>query len=69
MLLLLSKAQFLYQFPVLDEVSALQILEQAPALAYEYQQAAAGIGILLVDLEMIGELGNALGEECYLDFG
>src|SRR4029077_15260635 len=46
----------------------LQIFEQAPALADHHQQAAAGMEILAVGGEMLGEILDPLGEDRDLYF-
>ena len=45
----------------------LEVLEEAPALADEQQQAAARVVVVLVRLEVLGEVLDALGEEGDLD--
>ena len=47
---------------------ALQIIEQRTALADQHQQATARVEILGVDFEVLGEVGNTLGEQGDLDF-
>ena len=46
-----------------------QILEQSTPLAHDPQQTAARMMIFRVRLEVIGQLVDALGQECDLDFG
>src|SRR5690349_24392394 len=46
-----------------------QVLEQTPALADEHQETAAGVVVLLVGLEVVGETVDPLGEERDLHLG
>src|SRR5262245_36540076 len=50
------------------DVVAAQVVEHAPALAHQHQQAAAGVVVLLVDLQVLLQVADALGEERHLDF-
>ena len=43
------------------------VVQQAAALADHLEEAAAGVVVLLVDLEVLGELSDALGEDGDLD--
>ena len=42
---------------------ALEVVEQAAALADHHQQAAARVVVLLVRLEVLGQVGDALGQD------
>lgn len=53
--------------PIPIGVGALQVVQQASALADQHQEAAARSVILLVCLEVLGELGNALTQHRDLD--
>ena len=66
---LLADAQAADQFRVALRVLALQVIEQAPALTDQLQQAAARVMILRVGLEVFGEVVDALAEERHLNFG
>src|SRR6185503_14270452 len=44
-------------------ILALEIVEQSPALADELQQTSAGMMILRVDLEVFGQVIDALTQE------
>ena len=46
----------------------LQIVEQATPLAHHHQQAAPGGVILLMRLEVVGQLANALAQDRDLHF-
>ena len=47
-------------------VLALQVIQQTPALRDHLEQAAPRMVIFLVRLEMLGQLVNALAEQCNL---
>src|SRR5215510_7082239 len=46
----------------------LQIVEEAAALRHELQETTAGVVVLLVVLEMLGQVLDALRQDCDLDF-
>ena len=50
-------------------VLALEVIEQATALADQHQQATARVVVLRVGLEMFGEVVDAFAENGDLDFG
>src|SRR5512134_2601443 len=66
---LLAQAELLDERAVLLVVAALEVVQQAAALAHHPEQPAARMEILDVRLEMIGEHVDALREERDLDFG
>ena len=45
------------------------MIQQATALRHQLEQAAAGVVVLLVGLEVLGEVGDPFGEDGHLDFG
>src|SRR5581483_10587273 len=57
------------QSPVALEVAALQIVEAAAAAADEHQQATAGVVVLAVRAQMLGQAVDALREQRDLDLG
>src|SRR5690242_4985216 len=66
---LLAQAEALDERAVRLDVAALQVVQQAAALADELEQPATRVKILDVRLEMLGKHVDALGEERHLDFG
>jgi hypothetical protein len=50
-------------------VFPLQIIQQPAAPANEHQQAAAGMEILRMRLQMLGKIGDALRKQRHLNFG
>src|SRR6187402_2487399 len=67
--LLLTQTQLLDQTVVALDVLLLEVREQAAALVDHHQQAAARMVILVVALEVLGQVADALGEDRDLDFG
>ena len=51
------------------EVGALQVVEQLAATGRHGDQAAAGVEVLAVFPEVLGEVFDARGEQCDLHFG
>jgi hypothetical protein len=66
---LLADAERLDDGPVTIDVLGLQVVEETPALADQHEQATAGMVILRVELEVLGQIGDALREERDLNFG
>ena len=44
------------------DITPFEIVEQSPSLAHQFQQTAAGVVVLLVDLEVLRELFEPLGQ-------
>src|SRR4030095_11248648 len=65
---LLADAETADQFRVPFRILALEVIEQSPPLADKLQQAAARVMVLCVNLEMLGEIVDALAEERHLYF-
>src|SRR6478752_10500073 len=66
---LAAEAELGDQGAVALEVGALEVTEQAAALADQHQQAAARVVVLAVLTQVLGELVDALGEQRDLDLG
>lgn len=64
-----ADAELCDEFAVVVDVALLDIREKTTTLTDEHEQATARVVILLVDLDVLGELANALGEDCDLDLG
>src|SRR2546430_4418445 len=64
---LMSETELVDELPVLREIGALQVLQQAAAAADHAQQAALPVEVLRVDPEVLGEAVDALGEQRHLD--
>ncbi len=58
-----ADAQSLNQFTVLVNVAVFDVLEQAAPLTDELHQAAPRVVVLLVNLEVLGEVADALSED------
>src|SRR5687768_5454500 len=67
--LLFAQTQLLDQAVVALDVLLLEVREQAAALVDHHQQAAARMVVLVVALEVLGQVADALGEDRDLDFG
>src|SRR5687767_622144 len=65
---LLAQAEALDERAVRLDVGALEVVEQPATLAHELEEPAAGMEILRVLLEMLGEHVDALGLDRDLDF-
>src|ERR1700679_1897205 len=61
--ILLADAQLADDFAIAVGVVLLQVIEQAAALAHQHQQTAAGAVVLLVRLEVLGQLADALAQD------
>jgi hypothetical protein len=57
------------ELAVAVEIFVLKIAQKAPALTDLHQQAAAAVVILLVDLQVLGQLVDRRGEDCDLHVG
>lgn len=67
-LLLSPYAQLYDQRSVALDIVAGKVVEQAPTLAYQEQESAAGVVILPMRLQVLGELLDALGKDRNLNF-
>ena len=65
---LLAEAVRLQDRAVADDVLALDVGQKATAAADELEQAAAAVVILLVRLEVLGQLNDSFGQQSDLDF-
>jgi hypothetical protein len=66
--LLFPNSEALDEIGIPIRILPLQIVEQAPALTHELQQATAGVMILGVRLEVLCEVVDPLAEERDLNF-
>ena len=66
---LAADAEALDERAVAGLVALLEVVEQRAALRHQLQQAAAGMVVLHVGLEVLGEVGDALREDRDLDLG
>src|SRR5437870_4676522 len=66
---LVAETQLVDELPIALQVGALQVFQQAPALADHPEEAALPVEILGVDPEVIGEAVDPLGEQRDLDRG
>ena len=66
---LAADAEALDDRAVALDVGLHQVLEQAATLADQQQQAAPAVVVVLVGLEVLGQVGDATGEHRDLDLG
>ena len=64
-----AQLEFLGDGLVAAQIRVLQVIEQAAALADHHQQSAAGAVILLVALQMLGQMVDAVREQRDLHVG
>ena len=64
----LAGTEFLNQRPVFGDIFFLQVFDQVPTLADQLEQTAAGVVVLGVGLEVLGQVENALGKQSDLHF-
>jgi hypothetical protein len=67
--LLPPQTQTIHYLMVALNIRTLQVVEQTPSLRDHFQQAAPRVIILLVSLEMLGQVGNSLAQKRYLYLG
>src|SRR5437879_13052544 len=65
----MAETELVDELPIALQVHALQVLQQAAALADHFQQAALPVVVLGVRPEVIGEAVDPLGEQRDLDRG
>src|SRR2546425_10164834 len=66
---LVAETQLVDELPIALQVGALQVLQQAAALAHHSEEAALPVEVLGVDPEVIGEAVDPLREQRDLDRG
>ena len=66
---LAAQAEVRDDVAVAVQVGALEVAQQAAALADEHQQAAARVVVLGVRAQVLGQLVDPLGQERDLDLG
>ena len=64
-----ADAQAFDENAVLLDVAVLDVLQQTAALTDEHHEATASVVVLLVNLQMLGEVADALGKNCHLHLG
>jgi hypothetical protein len=69
LLSLATQPQTLNQFTVGVGILPAQVLQVTAALTDEFKQPAAAVFVVLMNLEVFGELFNAGGQDGDLDFG
>ncbi len=65
--MLATQSQSCDQGPVTLHVLFLEVPEQSPTLTDHHEQTAPAVMVLLMDLQMLGEVVDALGQQRNLD--
>ncbi len=63
---LLAKTEGLDDSTIAIDIAVVQIVEQCAALSYQLGQCPCGSMIFTVFLQMLRQMGNTVGEQCYL---
>ena len=63
-----ADTELLDELAVLLDVALLDVLQHTAALTDEHHEAATGVVVLLVRLQVLGEVADALGEDRDLNF-
>jgi hypothetical protein len=64
-----TQAQLGYQSSIPIDVLAAKIIQQAPSLPDQHQQAPATVVVVAVGAEMVGKVVDPLGEQSHLNLG
>ena len=64
---LLSESELCYDCTVALDILLLKVVEQVSSVTYHLKQTASGVVILLVNLDVFGQLVNSLGEDSDLN--
>lgn len=66
---LLAEIQLLKELVVLGKIVLLEVVEQLATAAGHLKEAAAAVEVFAVRAQMLGQVIDASGEQCDLDFG
>ena len=66
---LFADAELFNNHAVARDILLHQVIQQIAAMADHFQQAAAGVMVLLVHLQVLGQVVDPLGEDGDLDLG
>jgi len=64
----LPDLKFLNERSVAREICPLKVFEKLAPLSDDLQQTASGVRVLLMNLEVLSQIGDSLGEQGYLRF-
>ena len=67
--MLSAQTQTLDQGAVTVDVNALEVIKHTTTVADHQQQTTTGVVIVLVLLEVLGQVGDTLGQQSHLDLG
>jgi len=60
---LFSEAEGLNECPIAIDILRLQIVQQPPSLAHQFQQSPSGMMIFLVDFKMLIEIADTVSQQ------
>ncbi len=63
---LLTQTEGLDECTIAVDVLVVEILQELAATTYHHGQRAGGTEVLVVLLQVLGEVLNTIGEQCYL---
>jgi hypothetical protein len=66
---LFAQPELLNQRPIPLDILVLEVVQEAPPLAHQFDQSPAGVVVFGVGLEMIGQVTDALAQDGHLYFG
>src|ERR1043166_2672500 len=66
---LFANLEFFNEFGVSAGIGLSDVGQEATTVAHQLEQSLTGVKILLVGLQMIGEVGDALSQKRHLNFG
>lgn len=66
---LLSETELLYDGAVAIDVLLLEIVQKITALTYHFKKTAAGVVVVVIDLQVLGKIGDSLGKNGDLYLG
>ena len=69
MQLLLSKTKLLNDSSVSFDVYLLEVVEKVSSVTYHLEEAATAVVVLVVALEVLGEVRNSVSKNCDLNLG
>jgi hypothetical protein len=64
---LAANAQSLNQYAVAIDIDFLKVLKQSASTTYHQKQSATAMMVVLVRLEMLGQMIDATCKDCYLN--
>ncbi len=66
---LLTQAKFFDDGTIAFDVAVFQVVEQRTAFTYQHSQSSFSAIIFSVELQVLSQVGNTVGKQCYLRLG